>query len=58
MVFDGVLVIVNSEILLLLCIIFSPIAAQGLGFGNSVYWITFDEEFDNKVNFYICRHSF
>ncbi|KAL1562915.1 mRNA (guanine-N(7))-methyltransferase [Salvia divinorum] len=26
--------------------------AEGLQFGNSVYWIRFDEEFDDKVHFY------
>ena len=27
-------------------------AAEGLAFGNSVYWIRFDEEFSEKVTFY------
>jgi len=32
-------------------------AAEGLAFGNSVYWVRFDEEFSQKVSsFQYCRH--
>lgn len=31
-------------------------AAEGLVFGNSVYWIRFDEEFSDKVIFSYCSY--
>lgn len=45
----GVIIYHSSWIMLLLFPLFDEYAAESLEFGNSVYWIRFDEEFSKKV---------
>lgn len=40
------------------CYFDSEFSAEGLFFGNSVYWIRFDEEFSEKVCFLVVVTCF
>lgn len=40
-----------------LCSLAGIVAAEGLEFGNGVYWICFDEEYAEKVNFFLFFQS-
>lgn len=40
------------------CFRFIKYAAEGMSFGNSVYWVHFDEEFSDKVDLFSSRYTF